>query len=363
MVLCIDDAHRLAEARSRFLVPLAAAQRAAAATGTTMHVLLTGARAGLPTDTVLSEEDVEAPPTIDVGTLPLRAAAPHLPGSTAGDKIRAYGVFGGVPGVLALLDPTVTVGTNVRRLTLDPDGPLASAGFDWIEKDVQNPARYVAILSALANGEADWSHVHAGVPDLTRSGQVAPYLKRLVELGLVRSRRSLDAGPRSRATRYSLTDPFFAFWFRFAMPWRFAVDDAPPGRHYADEIRPKIDDHLETVFPEICRQHLRHDALETLGASVREGGSLWSNDVSIDAAGILTSGAAYYGVCRWKIRDPQDAPLAELEASIRETRYGFGRERRRRLVFSGRPVPRRVSRNAARHPDADIIDARALVGE
>lgn len=363
-VVCLDDAGRLTEARSRYLAPLTAAQRRLREMGTIVHVVLVGSRADLPDDDRLTAETGElSHPVIDVGPLPLRAAAPHLPGNTPADKIRAYGVFGGIPAVLAQLDPTVTVGTNVRRLALNPDGPLASGGLDWLERDVQSPARYAAIVAALSRGETDWNQVHAGVPDLSKSGQVAPYLKRLAELGLVRARQSLDAPPRSRGTRYSLTDPFIAFWFRFILPWRYGSGVDAAGRHYAQEIRPRIDDHLTTVFPAMCRQHLRHDALASLGAAPREEGSLWGQGVEIEAAGILTSGAAYYGVCRWKGRARDDEPLAELEANIRETRYGFGRARRIRLVFTGRPAPRRLHRDIARHADAQLIDASALAGE
>ncbi len=358
-VFVLDDAHRLQEARSRFAEPLRMALSRAATEGVRLHLILIGRASTLP-----NVEEVEGvvQSTLTVEPLPLRAAASHLPGSQAHEQVRAYGVFGGIPRVLAALDTSVTVGTNVRRLLLDDAGSLSDAPLSWLEREVQTPSRYVAILSALATGDADWATLHAGVPDLTRSGQVAPYLNRLTELGLIEPRRSLDAGPRARATRYAVTDPFVAFWFRFVFPWYLSERVEEIGPHYARAIRPGISDHIESVLPRICRQHMALDAIETLGAVARESGSVWNRETEIPVAGTLTSGAAYYGSCHWTTPSSQSSPLDDLDAEVARTRYGFGREGRLRIIFTGRATSGGLRRDVARRHDAHIIDAEGLLG-
>jgi hypothetical protein len=108
---------------------------------------------------------------------------------------------------------------------------------------------------------------------------------------------------------------------------------------------------------------MRFDAIETLGANAREGGSLWGPDYDIPIAGLLTSGAAYYGTCSWSYEDHAASPVAGVEQGMRESRYGFGRERRVRLVFTGRDAPLPLRREVARNPDALLIDAAALLGD
>ena len=360
-VLALDDAHRLGQAHARFAGPLATLLSRSASSGAPpIHVVLIGPAGELPTTQELSPHE---PETIELEPLPLRAAVPLLPGSAPEDVLLAYGVFGGTPAVLARLDRDVTVGTNVRRLVLNPEGVLADASATWLERDVQAPARYNAIMSALALGETDWSSVHAGVPDLTRSGQVAPYLTRLSTLGLVTTRRSLDADPKGRSTRYALSDPFLTFWYRFVPPLRFSGDKEPESVSYARTVRPSLENHLRSVFPIMCRQHMRHDAIETLGTNARESGSLWSPDHEIPVAGLLASGAAYYGVCSWAPERRADSPLTRIARAMKNTRYGFGRERRLRIVFTGRPAPLWLRREIARDQDAVLIDAAALVGD
>ena len=107
---------------------------------------------------------------------------------------------------------------------------------------------------------------------------------------------------------------------------------------------------------------MRFDAIETLGANARESGSLWGATYELPLAGLLTSGAAFYGTCAWSLEDPTDAPVQRIEAAMRETRYGFGRERRVRLVFTAHSAPIWLRREVARNRDALIIDADALLG-
>ena len=366
-VLVLDDAHRLSDARSRIDLGLADALSHARAGQLPFHVVLTGRAGAMPA--VGTTSNMSTPSLqLRVGPLPLRAAAPHLPGSEPYHKIRAYGVFGGIPGVLAHLDTSVTVGTNVRRLLLPDHGALADLPLSWLERSVQTPTRYVSTLEALSHSRVEWADLSDAIPDLTRSGQIAPYLKRLAELGLVSTYRSLDAAPRSRSTRYSLTDPFLAFWLRFILPWRVSERDTEIVPHYASSIRPGIRDHLQNMMPALCRRHMEIDALETFGSNAREGGAIWNADVDIPVAGTLGTGAVYYGTCLWdppatRPRTPERTPLERLDRNIRETRYGFGRERRERLVFTGRATPTWLRREVARRDDARIVSANELIGD
>lgn len=366
-VLVLDDAHRLSDARSRVDAGLADALGHARALQLPFHVVLAGRAGAMPavgTISNMSKPSLQ----LGVGPLPLRAAAPHLPGSEPYHKIRAYGVFGGMPSVLAHLDTSLTVGTNVRRLLLPDSGALADLPLSWLERSVQTPTRYVSALEALSHGGAEWADLSDAIPDLTKSGQIAPYLKRLVELGLIETCRSLDSAPRSRSTRYSLTDPFLAFWLRFILPWRASERDTEIVPHYASAIRPGIRDHLQNVMPALCRRHMAIDALETFGSNAREGGAIWNVAADIPVAGTLGTGAVYYGTCLWdpptgRPRTPEQTPLERLDRNIRETRYGFGRERRVRLVFTGRATPTWLRREVARRDDARIVSAEDLVGD
>jgi AAA+ ATPase superfamily predicted ATPase len=357
-VIVLDDAYRLVHGRSRISDAVARTLRQARAEDRTFHIV-TVSHTSAPMDAERLAGMFGG--EVHVEPLSFRAALPFLPGTTPRDFIRSYGTFGGIPNVLRAVDQSVTLSTNIRNLLLEPGATLADAGRDWIERDVQNPTRYYAVLSALAEGETDWATVHGGVPDLTTSGQVAPYLHRLEELGLVRTRRSLDAGPRSRSRRYRMSDPFLAFWHRFVLP-RLHDMRGDSTSYLNDAIRPSRDDHTQNVFAEICRQFMAHDALGVFGSNARESGSLWGSGYEIDSAGILGSGAAFYGNCFWRQVTDGGGTLTALDEAIRENRYGFGREHRQRILFTARPLPRALEREVARRHNASIIGPGVLAG-
>jgi len=358
LAVVVDDAHRWVESRARFAPPLFQALTAARKLGTSAHVVLVSPEPMEPTP---PGEDRLLPLRIHLGPLPFRAAARLLPGSGPVDLLRAYAVFGGIPGHLRRLDRSTSLFTNLRRMMLEPGAVLADRPLALLEAAAQTPSRYAAILTALAHGEADWRAVHAGVPDLTASGQVAPYLKRLDDLGLVEVRRSLDAGPRSRGRRYRIVDPFVAFWYHFVLPHRDELGLGHGESVLSTHVRPGLDPHLHTVFPEICRQHMTLDVMESLGANARECGSLWGADYDIPVAGILSSGGAFYGRPVASGTDGREA-LRRLDRDIRETRYGFGRERRIRVLFSPASLPAALLREAARRHDVHLVDGEALLG-
>jgi hypothetical protein len=358
-VLVLDDAHRLRQARSRYQAPLRSVLELARASGRALHVVLLSHSPSSMASPKLADM---LGGHVDVGPLPFRSAIPLLPRGHPRDLVQAYAVFGGIPRILNMVDPSTTLGTNLRNLVFDANGRLAEAGRDWLEPDLQIPARYYAVLATLSTGEADWRTVHEGVADLTTSGQVAPYLQRLHELGLLDIRRSMDTKPRSRSRRYRITDPFLAFWFRFVLPYLQNGRGLDAAEYLNEVVRPKLDAHTDGIFPAICRDFMRLDAIEAFGANAREGGSLWGKDYRVDVAGILSSGAAYYGDCFWAGLPSKSHPLEQLDAAIRETRYGFGRDQRVRLIFTGRPLRRVQRRQVARRLDARVVDADALAG-
>lgn len=356
-VLVVDDAHRWSEARARFAPALASALARARTEGRAVHVALVAPE--IPDGTV--PETLEAPP-VPLAPLPFRAAAPFLPGGGGPETLTAYAVFGGLPGILRLLDTGAALSTNVRRLVLAEGGQLRDAPLHLLERLFQTPTRYAAVLSALAPGEGDWGVVHGGVPDLTASGQAGPYLKRLEEVGLLEVRRSLDASPRTRSRRYRITDPFFSFWFRFVLPHRERLAEADPEALWAQSIRPGLAHQSAAALPQVCRDFMRHDAMEHLGAAARECGSLWGAGYDIPVAGVLATGAPFYGAPVDGAAPDSPSALARLDAQVRETRYGFGRERRIRLLFHGGEVPPALQREVARRDDVALLGPDALVG-
>ncbi len=357
LVVLVDDAHRWEESRAHVGPALDEVLADARSRGRPLHfVLVSSELAAAPGSEEASALDVVLRP------LPFRAAAAFLPGTSLRERLHAYAAFGGVPGHLAQVDRGASLGANVRRLILDEDGVLNDAPLVLLERLFQTPSRYAAILAALADGQGDWRVVHAGLSDLSAGGQAAPYLKRLEQVGLVEARRSLDASPRTRNHRYQIQDPFVAFWFRFVLRSRQLLHEGAHERLWTEVVRPGVTRHTASILPGMCRDFMTNDAIEILGSNARETGSLWGTGYDIPVAGTLTSGAAYYGLVVGAEYRADTAALARLDAEIHETRYGFGRERRLRVLFVDGEPSVLLQREAARRDDVVALGYDALLG-
>lgn len=365
LVVAVDDAHELLAAQDgihRALLDLRAHLRAHALP---VHIVLCGTSPYL-------EQALEGPDgnlreavthDLQVHLLGVRDAARRVRSQEPRERLRTWAVFGGAPAVLDLLEPSLPLRENVRRLFLSPDAPLADWGMRRLHRDVQSPARYAAILRALAVGARDWGQVARGSAGFTSGSQMAPYLGRLEELGLVDVRRSLDAGPNSRSRRYEISDPLVAFWFGFVLPLSGQVAFRSSPELWEASILPALDLHVARFYPRACRDWLRSYGDQVLPARGREVGSLWGPEYDLEVAGTLENGATVYGVARWSDEPADEAALDDVGRQLRHTRYGFGREARLRVVFNAGGFTPEAHRRAARDPLADVVGLEELLGQ
>jgi len=380
VLVVFDDLDRLLHADRELLSALVRAREANPRPGLAsdpgpLRVLGVTADAGLVSDWTGNRSPFRDPmrelvgsaaPAVQSWALPTRtyaSLARHCPDWSPEDVIRGYCVFGSAPHLLTAVDPTRSLEFNAVRLLLTPDG----AGFEHpvrlLREHFQTPGRYGAVLAALGQGARTWKDLVDSIDDFTTGGPLAPYLKRLEMLGLVRSRRSLDAAPRSRRTRYEIAEPSLAFWFRFVAPHRDALTSGArtPAGVWRDSVVPELDRHCALIFPRVCRDYVRHWGTSDLRDMGREVGALWGENHDIHVAATLGNGGMVYGLCHWEKRPAGDALADRLRSEMRSTRYGFGREQRLQRIFVRGQPSHSLRERAGQTPELSWTDAAALV--
>ncbi len=375
LTIVLDDAHLFAEAERRFVRELAQAWRAASSEGGVPRwVLVSDDRRFLAdlsgTDSpfhdplaALTDRGAETVKPAELGALTYEALAQACPEWSAEDVIRGYAIFGGLPEILGLLQSKRSLATNVSRVILDPSGPLLSSVADAISTRFQKTARYGAVLSALAAGAETWQDVSRSEPEFGSGSALGAYMKRLQERGLVDVHDSLDAPAGARRKRYSLSDPFHAFWFRFVAPLadRLRSRQMQPVDAWNEHIDPGLDPYVSSSLPRIARQYLERRAAERLGAGARVVGGLWGAGYDFDAAATLNDGSVVYAHCTWQASPVGEEALGRARAEVRETRYGFGRERRTILLVMKQPPKPELEHIVLRDPNVEWIDAERLI--
>jgi len=251
---------------------------------------------------------------------------------------------------------------NVRRGFLEPDAPLVRAGIETAGQRLQSPARYFSLLRVLARGARDWGAIRERAGGFDSGSHIAPYLGKLEELGLVAVERSLDAAPGGRRRRYRLSDPSLGFWWRFVLPAWSEIQAGRGGEVWGGGLPVGLDDHVRAWFPHLCRSWLLDHGDEVFPAPAREASGLWGADYDLDVSATLRNGAALYGRALWTDAAVSPGHFDAVDREVRNTRYGFGREARLRVLFTSGPVEPEVRRRAAREVGAWIVEAETIVG-
>jgi len=365
LVLILDGFDHLLAARRLIALELGEVLASARVDALPMALLLT-ARDPRGLREVIGEGELLGAPQLSLELPPLgyREAGWGHGGSDARDAFLRWSLLGDDPARLQKTQAELPLEQVIRDRVLDPAGDLSDAPLLRLETTFQKPARYAAILRALAPGPLDWSGILARVHGIDAGGQLAPYMQRLEEEGLVRVSQPLDAPPGSRARRYSVADPFDAFWFGWILPRRSLLGQVQGvegrKRFWREELLPHLDTHFQNWMEVAARRWIEEHGEEGLGAPAREVGSLWGEGIEIPVAGRLANGQVCIGIVAWGAGG--GGAIERLDRGMRESRYGFGWQARAPLLFYGVPPDVEVRRFVARDPMARVIGFDQLMG-
>lgn len=244
--------------------------------------------------------------TLQIHLKPLQhdSVASFAPRYPASERAVVYGILGGTPHYLNLLDPDVTLAENIQTLFLSSSAYLFDEPILLMKQEMREPAVYNAILHALAEGASKRNDV------VTRCGEdtdkVGKYLSVLMTLGLVDRTTPFGEKESARNSLYRLKEPLFRFWFRFVFPYRGLIDQGHGAAVLESRILPYLNDYMGGIFEEICGEHvlLNNGSDRFRNELFLEMGKWWGNDplaksqAEIDLVAI-SQRKALFGECKW----------------------------------------------------------------
>ncbi|GAB6135321.1 ATP-binding protein [Thermococcus prieurii] len=140
----------------------------------------------------------------------------------------------------------------------------------WLDRELRNPVSffrdevdfllryeftetrtYRRILEAIALGRTTPKEIRDFIG--MRHSDITPYLRNLIETGLVVREVPVTEKPNSKRGRYYVADNFLAFWFRFVHPNLSAIEE---GVFDVEEIKRDYDHYLGPVFEKVAKQFL-----------------------------------------------------------------------------------------------------------
>lgn len=230
-------------------------------------------------------------------------AAQLLEESAPEDVVSWYGIAGGVPLYLEQFDESLNLQENLAHNVLRTDSFLYGEPDSFLQQEVREPARYNAIIRAIASGEGRLSDISnvAGIDKATMTA----YLKGLMELGIVRQEQPVVDANRKKM-RYVLSDNLFRFWYRFVPRY---LTPLQAGR--CEEVAKLIvSNHLSTflgpVFEDVCRQWLVSSMGKAGVPLINDIGRWWGTDnerkeqAELDIVALCDDNTVICGECKWQ---------------------------------------------------------------
>lgn len=268
---------------------------------------------------------------------PYFRASEFFPELSARDRLISYGIFGGVPGHLSLVDPSVDLETNVVEQVLDSGSRLFDEAQHVLDTFLGESEVHYSILSAIANGERTWR----GITSRTgkSSGSLSRPMNWLIEMGIVRrSVPATEAKPaRSKRVLYGIVDPYIAFWHRFVSPLIEAGIPASMSarRIWRERVAPGLNDYMGPVFEEAARSFVEHGGIPFF--QPLRVGAWWdarSRD-EVDVVATSAEGELLLGECKWGRVGLSDMRALQRRSLLVAKELGSHRPPRL-VLFSGR---------------------------
>jgi hypothetical protein len=236
---------------------------------------------------------------IALGPLSYREAAEFVPNLTPADRAVVYGILGGTPLYLKEWNERESTRDNLLRLFGDPASLLVDSARLVLHADLGDATASYRALSAIANGATRRN-------DILQKARITNerVITRLEELKLINKRVPVTEGGDSRRGFFSVTDPYFKFWFRFIQPNFPSIDRGFGARLVDDIIVANLNDHMGPIFEDMARafaiELVRQGQLDALDV-----GSWWSTDGrhEIDIVGMGRGEPSFIGTVKWRQAD------------------------------------------------------------
>ncbi len=226
------------------------------------------------------------------------------------ESLENYAVLGGIPRYMELFDEK-TLLKNIEYNVLDPSALMFDDPEILLGYEVREPTSYTSIMKAIANGNRKITSISSAleIPATTLN----TYLKRLIEVNMLeRTVPITDSNPeKSKNGLYSISDNYFAFWFKFVYPYRSELTLGNTKWALSEIEKRFVENHVSFVFESVCRDAIRDFDID-VGFIPTRIGSYWNKNTEIDVMAINdTEKKVFAAECKYRRNTPVDFHVLE----------------------------------------------------
>ena len=239
-------------------------------------------------------------------------SALFVPDYSFEDKAIVYGITGGVPKYLSLIDPHLSLDENIIRLFFTSSGYLYDETKNLLVQEFSDVSLVNNIIEQVAHGENTISDIATKLKE--RETTVLYPLEKLLQVEIVTKKRCMGEEKNKKKTQYVLKDTMFKFWYEFIPAAISAIEMGKGELYYNKIVKPKLHSYMGSIFENMCRYFtFQKGILGAFGPFINEVGSWWGNELieeegkkryeptDIDVVAFSTSEKQYLvGECKFK---------------------------------------------------------------
>ena len=226
-----------------------------------------------------------------------------VPHYSAEEKALVYGITGGIPQYLEMVEDSISIKENILEMYLNTNAYLYEEPVNLMKQELKEPANYNAIVEAIAKGATKLNEISTKVQ--MENSNVSTCLKSLISL---EKESAVSEEDNKKKTCYILADQMFRFWYRYVPQCMLLINTGRPERAYEKIIVPDLQNYMGKVFEKMCIQHLaKLNAQEKLPYEILKLGRWWGNNPAlkrqeeIDILGINDiDKTAVFGECKYR---------------------------------------------------------------
>lgn len=222
------------------------------------------------------------------------------------EKAIVYGITGGIPKYLELIDDQLTLKENIIELFLKPSGYLHEEPYNLLKQELRELANYNAIIETVATGFSKLNEISTRTHIETSA--LSLYLKTLISLGIIRKETAVTESNNRRKTLYSLADYMFFFWYRYIPNNMLLITTGDFENLYDNQIKPTLNDYMGRIFEEMSMQYIKEqNRNDAMPFKIQSLGRWWGNnpikkcETKIDILGVNDERLfAVFGECKFR---------------------------------------------------------------
>lgn len=231
------------------------------------------------------------------------------------ELVEIYGFADGVPYYLVRIDRSFWLWLKDE---VEKERGFLKDEVDFLMRyEFEDVSTYKLILEAIAHGKTKLNEIK-NYMNVKRT-DISPYLRNLIEVGMVKREVPITENVRSRLGRYYISDNFLKFWFRYIYPNVSSIEE---GIFDIDIIKGDYNRYLGHIFEDVSKQFLIKERDKIFKFS--KIGKWWHKEREIDIVALNESTEEIMFIeCKWQDLSAKqvDKILAELKEKSKFVRW------------------------------------------